>query len=93
MILVPASKWVWLAAGATDMRKGFAGLSVLSEQVLRQYSYCGHLFVFRGQPPDKRAKIRQEKAEPVFDDLEAWLQVQLTEISGKTPLAVPFAMP
>ncbi len=41
----------------------------------------------RGQPPDIRAKIRQEKARPAFDDLEAWFQFQLTKISSKTPLA------
>ncbi len=52
MIPVPASTRVWLAAGVTDMRKGFAGLSALSEQVLRQDQYCGHLFVFRGRRGD-----------------------------------------
>ncbi len=31
---------------------GFAGLSALSEQVLRQDPYCGHLFVFRGRRGD-----------------------------------------
>jgi hypothetical protein len=31
--------------------------------------------------------MRQEKAKPVFDDLEAWLQAQLPKISGKSPLA------
>jgi len=41
----------------------------------------------RGQPPDTRAAIREEKAKPIFDDLEAWLHAQLTRISGKTPLA------
>ncbi len=32
-------------------------------------------------------KIRQKKANPVFDDLEAWLNAQLPKISAKTPLA------
>ena len=40
MIPVPASTKVWLAAGVTDMRKGFAGLSALTEQVLRQDPFC-----------------------------------------------------
>ncbi|MCP4082912.1 MAG: IS66 family transposase, partial [Planctomycetaceae bacterium] len=31
--------------------------------------------------------IRQEKAKPIFDDLEQWLHAQLTKISGKSPLA------
>ena len=41
----------------------------------------------RGQPPDKRRQIRQDKAKPILDDLEAWLNAQLPKISGKTPLA------
>ena len=34
MIPVPASTRVWLAAGVTDMRKGFNGLAALAEKVL-----------------------------------------------------------
>ena len=41
----------------------------------------------RGQPPDKRRQIRQDKAKPILDDLEAWLHAQLPKTSGKTPLA------
>ncbi|MCP4318151.1 MAG: IS66 family insertion sequence element accessory protein TnpB [Hyphomicrobiales bacterium] len=52
MIPVPANTRVWLAAGVTDMRKGFVGLSALAEQVLRQDPYSGHLFVFRGRRGD-----------------------------------------
>ena len=49
MIPVPAQTKVWLAAGVTDMRKGFNGLSALAEKVLLEDPYCGHLFVFRGR--------------------------------------------
>lgn len=52
MIPVPAGTKVWLAAGVTDMRKGFAGLSAMAETVLRQDPYSGHLFVFRGRRGD-----------------------------------------
>lgn len=41
----------------------------------------------RGQPPDARVRLRQTKAKPIFEDLEAWLGAQLTQISAKTPLA------
>lgn len=41
----------------------------------------------RGQPPDQRAALRRERSKPALDDLEAWLAMQLTTISGKTPLA------
>ena len=52
MIPVPAQTKVWLCAGVTDMRKGFAGLSALAEKVLNQDPYSGHLFVFRGRRGD-----------------------------------------
>jgi hypothetical protein len=42
----------------------------------------------RGDPPDRRKAARQEHATPCIDDLEAWLHAQLTQISGKSALAV-----
>ena len=41
----------------------------------------------RGQPPDIRTALRQERARPLLDELEHWLAAQLRGISGKTPLA------
>ena len=41
----------------------------------------------RYKPAEDRAALRQEKAEPIFDDLEAWLTLQLPKISGKSTLA------
>ena len=41
----------------------------------------------RGLPPDKRAEIRQAEARPAFQCLETWLNAQLPNISGKSPLA------
>lgn len=41
----------------------------------------------RGVPPDKRVEIRQAEAKPAFESLEAWLNTQLHDISGKSPLA------
>jgi transposase len=41
----------------------------------------------RGDPPDRRKAVRQDHAAPLIDDLEAWLQAQLTQISGKSALA------
>ena len=52
MIPVPAQTRVWLAAGVTDMRRGFNGLSAQTEKVLEQDPYSGHLFVFRGRRGD-----------------------------------------
>ena len=41
----------------------------------------------RGKSPEERVALRQEKAKPVFDELEVWLLAQLPKISGKTKLA------
>ena len=41
----------------------------------------------RGSPPDVRVALRKAHAASVFDDLERWLAMQLTTISGKSPLA------
>ena len=49
MIPVPAGTRVWLATGHTDMRKGFDGLALRVQQVLRQNPHGGHVFVFRGR--------------------------------------------
>lgn len=43
---------VWLAAGATDMRKGFDGLARLVEEKLGRDPFGGQLFVFRGRRGD-----------------------------------------
>ena len=45
----------------------------------------------RGQPPDKRRQIRQDKAKPILDDLEAWPRTTSKDIR-KTPLAGRSAM-
>ena len=37
----------------------------------------------RGSPPDRRAELRRTHAAPVFNDLEQWLAMQLTTISGR----------
>jgi len=41
----------------------------------------------RYKPAEERVALRQEKAKPVFDDLEAWRQLQLPRNSGKSTLA------
>jgi transposase len=43
---------VYLACGATDMRKGFDGLAVLVQQVLEKSPHSGALFAFRGKRGD-----------------------------------------
>ena len=41
----------------------------------------------RYKPAVERVALRQDKAKPVFNALEAWLSLQLPKISGKSTLA------
>ena len=52
MIPVPAGVRVWLAAGHTDMRRGFPGLALMVQETLKSDPHAGHLFVFRGKRGD-----------------------------------------
>ena len=52
MIPVPMNAQVWLAAGVTDMRKGFSALAAQAEQTTKQNPFSGHMFVFRGRQGD-----------------------------------------
>lgn len=49
MTRLPANTRVWLAAGHTDMRRGFDGLVGLVQTALSANPYSGHVFVFRGK--------------------------------------------
>ena len=49
---MPSNTRVWLAAGVTDMRRGFHTLAAQAEKVLKEDPYSGHLFVFRGRRGD-----------------------------------------
>jgi transposase len=49
MIPLASGTRVWLATGHTDMRKGFDGLALLVQEVLKRDPHGGHLFVFRGR--------------------------------------------
>jgi transposase len=53
MIPLPAGTQIWMACGATDMRKGFDGPAMLAQHVLQKSPFCGHLFVFRGKRADR----------------------------------------
>jgi transposase len=52
MIALPPGARVWLAAGTTDMRRGFDGLACQVQEVLQLDPFSGHLFVFRGKRGD-----------------------------------------
>ena len=62
MIALPSGVRVWLAAGATDMRRGFDGLTRQVQEVLGHDPFSGHLFVF----PKTVCPSRHEVARPTL---------------------------
>jgi transposase len=62
--------------------------SVIAEEAIKRIAALyGIEKEARGQSPEHRASIRQEKAQPLLDELAAWLGDQLPKISGKSELA------
>ena len=53
MIGFAAGTRVWLAAGVTDMRRGFDGLAAIVQGTLLEDPFSGHVFVFRGRKGDR----------------------------------------
>jgi len=52
MITLSPKTHIWIAAGVTDLRRGFDGLSALVQTKLEQSPFSGHVFVFRGRRGD-----------------------------------------
>ena len=52
MIAPPGNTQIWIAAGVTDLRRGFTGLSALVQTQLEQSPMSGQVFVFRGRRGD-----------------------------------------
>ena len=52
MIGLPAGTRIWIAAGVTDLRRGFTGLSGMVQTALKENPFSGHVFVFRGRRGD-----------------------------------------
>lgn len=50
--MIPANTQIWLVAGTTDMRRGFASLSGLVQNELDKSPLSGQVFVFRGRRGD-----------------------------------------
>jgi transposase len=72
MISLPPSVRIFLASGATDMRKQFNGLERATREVICQDPLSGHLFVFCNRRRD-RLKIL------VWDTSGYWLLAKRLE--------------
>ena len=51
-MIIPSGTRIWLAAGSTDMRRGFDGLAAVVQEKLVADPFAGHVFVFRGRRGD-----------------------------------------
>ena len=52
MITLPSHTQIWIAAGITDLRRGFNGLSALVQSKLEKSPLSGQVFIFRGRRGD-----------------------------------------
>ena len=52
MIGPPSNTQIWIAAGVTDLRRGFTGLSALVQNKLEKNPLSGQVFIFRGRRGD-----------------------------------------
>jgi len=52
MIAPPGNTQIWIAAGVTDLRRGFTGLSDLVQTKLEKSPMSGQVFIFRGRRGD-----------------------------------------
>ena len=68
MISPPAGTRIWIAAGITDMRRGFTGLSAQIQTALEQNPFEGHVFVFAGaaRRSDQGSLVRRRRALSFF---------------------------
>jgi transposase len=53
MLTLPPAVRLFVCTQPTDMRRGFDRLALMVEQVLKQDSFSGHLFVFRSKRADR----------------------------------------
>jgi len=52
MMGLPAGTRIWIVAGVTDLRRGFAGLAGMVQTALEENPFSGQVFVFRGRRGD-----------------------------------------
>jgi transposase len=86
VIALSAQTRVYLAKAATDMRKSFRGLLILTESVLEQQPASGHLFVFLNRRRDLMKILYWDGTGYViwYKRLERG-RFQMPELSGAAP--------
>lgn len=81
------------AACWAHVRRGFHDLHVTGQAPIATEAIRRIALLYaveegiRGQPPDVRARVREERAGPVLDDMRTWFTATLERVSGKSDLA------
>jgi transposase len=83
MIPMPVGTQIWVACGTTDMRKGFDGLAMLVQDVLKKAAYSGHLFVFRGKRADQDFMVGRHRPVPLCEAVGARAICLATDPRGR----------
>jgi transposase len=76
---------VWLATGATDMRRGMNGLALQVQQRIDAIFDVER--TVNGLPTEQRRAVRQERTAPLVDDLESWIRGVRGKLSRHTDVA------
>lgn len=72
MLTLPPSVRIYLAVGATDLRKGFDGLAAVARETLQRDPLSGHVFAFCNA---RRQRVRLL----VWDGTGMWLMTKRLE--------------
>jgi hypothetical protein len=81
MIALPTGVQVYLAAGATDMRKGFDGLAALVQMQLSEDPFCANYARHRQMGADDLQRRPKPPAAPRRPELkEFWARMILVRI-------------
>jgi len=90
--VVEAACWAHVRRGFHDLHA--TGQAPLATEAIRRISLLYAVeATIRGQPPDRRAAVRQARAGPLLDDLRAWLTDTLGRIPGRSDLAAAIRYP
>ena len=78
--------WAHLRRHFFDIAKG-GDAPIASEALERIAALYAIEKTIRGQSADERRAVRQDRSKPLVVALKAWLEHQLTRVSGKAPIA------
>ncbi len=83
--VTPAACWAHARRKFFELHE--AGSPIATEAVQR----IGELYeieaTIRGRPPDERLQVRQKHTRPLVEALQAWLNLQLSRLPGRSRLA------